>query len=117
MIDALISGRLFGQPAERMSKAGKPFATCKIRAAAGDGEGLFINVVAFSESACAALLALDDGDSVSLAGSVTPKVWADRDGVSRPSLDMVASVVMTAYHVTRKRRAVSAEGDQPELTP
>ena len=44
---------------ERTSKGGKPFVTAKVRTAAGEADSLFVNVVAFSESAGAALLALD----------------------------------------------------------
>ena len=35
MIDALIAGRLHGQPTARTGKSGKPFAVAKVRAAAG----------------------------------------------------------------------------------
>ena len=106
MIDALIAGRLHGQPTARTGKSGKPFAVAKVRAAAGDGESLFVSVIAFDEAPCKALLALSDGDSVALSGSLTPKVWTDRDGNTRPSLDLVAHQVLTSYHVTRKRAAV-----------
>ena len=106
MIDALIAGKLHTRPEQRTGKNGHPFATAKVRAAGGDGESLFVNVIAFDDAAVAALLALDAGDSVALAGSVTPKAWTDRDGQPRPALDMVAHQVLTAYHVTRKRRAV-----------
>ena len=58
MIDALIAGRVYGTPAERTSKTGKPFAVAKVRAAAGDGESIFVNVVAFDQAPCKALLAL-----------------------------------------------------------
>ena len=109
MIDGLIAGKLYGQPAERMGKGGKPFAVAKVRCAAGDGESLFINVICFDAVACAALLALSDGDSISLAGTLTPKVWTDKQGTARPSLDMVAHAVLTAYHVTKKRRTVQGE--------
>ncbi len=112
MIDALIAGKLYGQPAERTSKTGKPFAVAKVRAAAGDGESLFVNVIAFDAGPCAALLALADGDSVALAGSITPKVWTDKQGNSRPSLDMVAAQVLTPYHVQRKRRAMQPQAAQ-----
>lgn len=77
MIDALISGKVYGQPTERTSKAGKPLAVAKVRAAGGDGESLFVNVIAFDAAPCTALLALEDGDSVALAGTLTPKVWTD----------------------------------------
>lgn len=116
MIDGLIAGKLFGYPNERTSRAGKAFATAKVRAAAGDGEPLFVNVIAFDPGVCAALLALDDGDSVALTGTLTPKVWVDREGVAKPSLDLVAHGVLTAYHVTRKRKAVAGrQQDGTEL--
>ena len=106
MIDGLIAGKLYGQPAERIDKSGQPFAVAKVRATAGDGENLFVNVIAFDDAPVAALLAMGDGDSVALAGSLTPKVWTDKQGETRPSLDMVATQVLTAYHATRKRRAM-----------
>ena len=110
MIDALIAGKLYGQPVQRVGKAGKPFAVAKVRASAGDGESWFVNVIAFEAAACAALLALADGDSLALSGSITPRVWTDKEGNSRPSLDMVAAQVLTSYHVSRKRRAMQEAG-------
>lgn len=107
MIDALIAGKLFGAPQKRTGKSGHPFVVAKARATAGDGESLFVNVIAFDAKAQAALLALDDGDSVALSGELTPKVWVDKEGVSRPSLDLVAHAVLTAYHVSRKRAAAN----------
>lgn len=113
MIEGLVSGKLHGRPEQRTGKSGKAFTVAKVRAAvAGDGEAVFVNVVAFSESAQAALLALGDGDAVALAGTLTPKAWTDREGTARPALDMVAAQVLTAYHVKRKREAVAAGGEQ-----
>lgn len=109
MIDGLVSGKLYGKPGERIGQSGKPFVTAKVRAVAGDGESLFVNVITFSDSAGAALLALEDGDSVSLSGALTPKVWTDKNGDARPALDMMAYAVLTAYHVRRKREAVAAK--------
>lgn len=109
MIDALIAGKLHTRPEQRTGKNGQPFATAKVRAAGGEGESLFVNVIAFEPGAVAALLALDSGDSVALAGSLTPKVWTDREGQPRPALDVVAHTVMTAYHVTRKRNAMQGQ--------
>lgn len=117
MIDGLISGKLFGKPAQRTSKAGKPFAIAKVRAAGGDGESLFGNVIAFDPAPCAALLALDDGDSAALSGTLTPKVWIDREGQARPSLDMVAAQVLTPYHVKRKRAAEDAACQAQQKVP
>lgn len=113
MIEGLVSGKLHGKAERRTGKSGKPFVVAKVRAAAGEGETLFVNVVAFSEEASAALLALRDGDAVSLAGSLTPKAWTDREGKVRPALDMIANQVMTAYHAKRKREVVTGDQRQP----
>lgn len=115
MIDALIAGKLYGQPKTMTSKTGKPFATAKVRAAAGEGEALFVNVIAFDPDTVAALLALGDGDSVALAGSLTPKVWTDRDGNHRPAVDLVAHQVLAAYHVIRKRKVIQKPVDQRQV--
>lgn len=101
MIDGLVAGKLVGKAEMREGKNASKFVVAKVRATAGDGDGVVINVIAFAPEACAALMALDDGRSVSLAGSLTPKVWADKQGNTRPALDMVASNVLSAYHVGR----------------
>ena len=106
-IDALVTGRLWKNPEERRSSAGKTFVTANVRAADGDGESLLVNVVAFSDSAKASLLALEDGDSVSLAGTLKIGTYEARGGSVRPSVSMVAAKVLTAYHVARKRKAVA----------
>lgn len=110
MIDGLIGGKLQGAPVERTGQRGKRLVTAKVRTPAGDGEALFVNVIAFSERVGNALLALDDGDSVSLAGAMTPKAWTDKNGEARPALDMVAQAVLTPYHVARKRQSMNPEG-------
>ena len=112
MIEALVSGKLRGQPAQKISKTGKPFVVAKVRAHAGEAD-VFVNVIAFSPAACEALLALSEGDAVALAGSLTPKAWTDREGIARPALDSVASQVLTAYHVTRKRKALERKTHDP----
>jgi single-stranded DNA-binding protein len=109
MIDGLVSGKLFGKPTERTGASGKTFVTAKARVATSDGESLFLNIITFSESVGAALLALDDGDSVALSGSLTPKAWSDKNGAARAGLDMVAHHVLTSYHVQRKRKAMQPD--------
>jgi len=112
MIDGLIAGKLYGHAESRTGKNGSPYVTARVRAAAGDSSPLFVNVIAFAEAACDALLALDDGDSVALSGALTPKAWTDKNGEARPALDMVAHAVLTAYHVSRKRQAMQdGEGE------
>lgn len=114
MIDALIAGKVFAKPQERTGKSGKPFVTAKLTTTAGDGESLFVNVIAFDADACRSLLALDAGDAVSVAGPVTPKTWTDREGSARVAVDVVAHQVLTAYHVSRKRKAMQAEQQEPQ---
>ncbi|WP_433703905.1 single-stranded DNA-binding protein [Paraburkholderia sacchari] len=96
MIDALIGGKLYGTAQQRTAQNGKGFVTAKVRASASDGEVFFVNVITFSESTGAALLALGDGDTVALSGTLTPKVWTDRSGETRPTLDLMAHAVLSA---------------------
>ena len=76
MINALISGRMFGHAEERSGQANSHYVTCKIRAATDDGDMIICNVIAFKAEAQQSLLALNDGDSVSISGGLTPKVCA-----------------------------------------
>lgn len=111
MIDAIVAGKLFGSPETKTAKTGRAFTTAKVRAATAEGESIFVNVIAFSDTAQAALQALGAGDACSVAGSIKPTAWTDRSGNARPALDMVAAQVMTAYTVSRKRRAMQPEQD------
>lgn len=104
MIDGLIAGTMVGLAETRQGKNGTTFALAKVKATAGDGESLMVNVIAFATEASAALMALDDGDAVALAGALTPKVWTDKQGNTRPALDMVATQVLTTYHAAQKQQ-------------
>jgi single-stranded DNA-binding protein len=109
-IDALISGKLHGQPQQRTSKNGNSFTTAKVRVPTGD-ESTFCNVIAFSETAQAALLALDSGEAVALAGSLKVGIWQANDGTHKPSLDLTASQVLTTYSIAKKRKASQPDQD------
>lgn len=106
MIDALIAGKLYGAPKQGTGKNANTYTTAKVKVATAAGDMLLCGVIAFDETAQAALLALGDGDSVALSGTLTPKVYQAKDGEYRPGLDLVAHAVLTAYHVKRKRQAV-----------
>lgn len=111
-IEALITGKLHQRAEQRAGRGGHQFVKVTVRTAVAEGESLFVNVVAFSESAGTALLALDAGDSVALSGTVKPEAWTDRDGNTRPSLSMVAAQVLTLYGLKKRRAAVAgAAGD------
>ncbi|MFN3494452.1 MAG: single-stranded DNA-binding protein [Hydrogenophaga sp.] len=95
MIDGLVAGHLMGEASRRTDKAGRTYIVARVLARNRVDEEFIVNVIAFDESSCAALLALADGDAITLAGALSPKVWTDRQGVARPSLDLVASKVMS----------------------
>ena len=117
MIDALIAGKIHGQPAQRTSKTGKPFAICKVRVATSPEDSIFVSVIAFDSDPVNAIMALNQGDSVALSGSIKPGVWTDNQGNTKPTLDMTAHQVLTAYHVTRKRKAVAKDDGPASQAP
>ncbi len=97
MIDGLVSGRLLDDPERRVGKGDSRFVVAKLRAQTGDGDSLIVNVIAFDDAPCAALLGLCEGDAVALAGGLTPKVWTDKQGFVKPALDLIARRVLSAY--------------------
>ncbi len=105
MIDGLIAGKLLGSPERRVDKNAKPFVVAKVIATAGDGEGIIVNVIAFDGGTGQTLLELRDGDSLSLTGALTPRVWTDKQGSARPSLDLVAHRVLSARDVQLERKS------------
>ena len=125
MIDALISGKVFTSPKTGTGQSGKQYATCRVlkkcqhlsayggkqyatcrvRAPASNGDSVIVSVIAFDAMA-QKLQTLQEGDSVAIAGAMNPKAFTDKTtGEPRPSLDMVASQVMTAYQYTKRRQA------------
>jgi single-stranded DNA-binding protein len=112
MIEAMISGKLQGQPEQRTAKTGRTFVTARMRVAAGVEETQFVRVTAFSDTACTALLALGDGDALAAAGKLKVGVWAPPGGEPRPNLDMVAAQVLTVYHLERRRKAMPPGDDE-----
>ena len=95
MIEGLIAGHLMGDASRRIDKTGREFIVARVLARNRADEEFIVNVIAFDEAPCAALLALADGDALSLAGGLTPKVWTDKQGNVRPSLDLVAARVLS----------------------
>jgi Single-strand binding protein family len=109
MIDGLVAGRLMGDASRRVDKAGRSYIVARVLARNKADEEFIVNVIAFDEAPCAALLALRDGESLTLSGALTPKVWTDKQGMTRPSLDMVATHVLTAYHARSSSREDGSE--------
>jgi len=113
MIDGLIAGRLMGDASRRVDKTGRTYIVARVLARNKTDEEHIVNVIAFDDAPCAALLALGDGDGIALSGSITPKVWTDKQGNHRPSLDMIALHVLTAHDVSRQQVAVGGSSSGP----
>jgi hypothetical protein len=94
MIDGLVAGRLMGDASRRVDKSGRTFVVARVLARNRADEEFIVNVIAFDAAPCADLLALADGDAIALAGALTPKVWTDKQGMARPSLDLIAQRVL-----------------------
>lgn len=107
MIDALLTGKLHGKPERRTAKNGNAYLLAKVRVPT-DADAMFASVICFDETTQAALLALDAGDPVALAGALNVKPWLDRDGNPRANLNMTATAVLTPYHANHKRKTVQA---------
>jgi single-stranded DNA-binding protein len=105
MIDALISGRLRGAPSLRTSANGASFALFRVGAFDKTGEGVLCSCITFSATAIEAVQRLSDGDSIAVSGEVAISTWNASDGSPRHGLDVTAHQVLTAYAVTRKRKA------------
>jgi single-stranded DNA-binding protein len=95
MIEALICGHLVGLAETRQGKNGSSFTLAKVKASTSEADSIIVNVITFSTEASSALLALDDGDALAVSGSLTPKVWTDKQGNTRPALDMIATKILT----------------------
>lgn len=106
MMDGLIAGRLMGDASRRTDKMGRGYTVARVLARNKADEEFIVNVIAFDNAVCTALLGLGDGDALSLTGSLTPKVWTDKQGIARPSLDLVATQLLSAFDVSRKQAAL-----------
>jgi hypothetical protein len=93
---ALLSGKLQSAPESRTSKSDKPFVLFTLRVANGN-ELQFWKVFAFSETTQAELLALNEGDALSVQGVPRFEIYAPDGAAPRVSLSI------TADHIVRLR--------------
>jgi len=112
MLSVLCSGTLVSDPVSRTSAARKIYCTASLRTPVDGDEAMLASVIAFSDSAVAALLALSKGDSCSIAGRAKLSSWT-KDGEERHGLSVVADKVLTAYQAGRARKAAR----EPEEVP
>ena len=109
MIDALIQGKVFKAATRKTASNGKAYCMGMIATAIKDKSGAIVNhlvgVTAFTEQAVQALMALEVGDAVAVAGELTLSIYTAKDGTVRPSASLICHHVTSAYHISRKRDA------------
>jgi single-stranded DNA-binding protein len=111
-ITALITGKLIADPERRTGQSGKAYALAKIAAHDGDADSL-VSVMAFG-SAAEQLAAMSKGDTVAVNGRAKVNTWAGRDGETKAGLSVTADAVLSAYHLKRKRQAVTEAADRSQ---
>jgi hypothetical protein len=99
----LVSGTLFRAPEQKVSKTGKPFVVATIRAKDGESSQWW-KVLCFSESGCAELMRLSDGDAVSAQGALKVETY-ERDGAVKLSLTCIADAVLPLRPAPKPRKA------------
>lgn len=96
MIRALITGTIYGEPQSRTSQAGKPYATAKVKADSGKGEGgvVWCSIIAFGEHADR-LLRLANGAALSIAGKIEVSAYMNKQGEPAAGLSIVVDELAT----------------------
>ena len=107
MLSILASGTLVSDPRERTTATGKPYATASLRVACEDADAMLVSVIAFAADAGAALLALQRGDSVAIAGRAKLSSWT-KDGEQKHGLSVVVDKVLTVYAAGKARKVAQA---------
>jgi hypothetical protein len=102
MIFALVTGALFRNPQVKVSKTGRDYVTATIVSKDGDAS-TFVNLIAFSDSAKEAILALGEGDALSAQGKATISVY-EKNGEHRSSLSIVADKVLALRQPPKERK-------------
>lgn len=115
-ITALVTGKLIAAPEQRTGSSGKPYVRATLAAHDGEADSL-VSVIAFG-SAAEQLGALAKGDTVAINGRAKVSTWTGRDGATKAGLSVTADVVLTAYQLKQKRKALApATSEAPASRP
>lgn len=112
-LDVLITGRLVKPAQERKAANGNAYCLAQVSVPTEGEESLLASCIAFSRSAVDALLVLDKGDAVAVAGKAKLSSWAGSDGTQKHGLNVTIEQVLTVYHVRRRRAAVVDDDEVP----
>jgi Single-strand binding protein family len=115
---ALVTGTIFRAPIQKISKAGKPFTTCTVRAGSDDsGGGDFWSVLSFSESSQLELLRLEIGDAVSVRGKMKIETYTASNGETKISRSIFADAALGLRPAPRtKAKAAKSPASQEQPT-
>lgn len=94
MLDGLIGGRLVGKASERIGPSDKPYVTAKVRTPLGDGDSIFVGVIAFPEPVRAATKRPAEAGLVRGAGNTALRHFAfvrRRRATTRPASPLASS--------------------------
>ena len=92
MIRALVSGVLHSDPQTRTSRGGQSFTTGKLRADGGDGNTVWVSLIAFGDVADR-LASLKAGQALSVSGRAKVTAWAGKSGEPAGGLDLTVDEV------------------------
>jgi Single-strand binding protein family len=117
-IHALVQGTLFRTPEERIAKSGRPYVVATVKVKDGDAFQ-FVRATAFSESARAELLRLQDNDTVAVQGPLKVEQYISAaDGKTKIGLSIVADQILPLRQPPKQRqveRKKPATATEPAL--
>jgi single-stranded DNA-binding protein len=108
---AIVTGSLFKAPEQRTSKAGPPYVTATLRIKDAEASQWW-RVTAFSESAQAELMRLDEGDSCCVQGAFKAELYPPEGTQPKVSLSIIADHVLALRQPPKERKAKTS-GDAP----
>lgn len=119
MLTVLIAGKLTKDPKTGTGKTGSPWTSATVRvpiqpAAEGANDCVFASCIAFGDEA-AKLALLGAGDAVSITGTARLSTWTGKDGVTKPTMDVQAIGILTAYQLRQKRGNGEAQLEQKSM--
>jgi single-stranded DNA-binding protein len=110
-LHVLATGTLTADPQSRTSKSGNDFAIGNIRVATGEGEPVFVSLIAFADKA-PNLLGHRQGSTIAVAGRATFKSWTGKDGAEKHGLSVVVEQIVSAAAARRAEASRRRERDQ-----
>ncbi|MCI0465749.1 MAG: single-stranded DNA-binding protein [Beijerinckiaceae bacterium] len=110
---AIVTGSLHKTPERRTAKTGRLYVAATLRAKDGEASQWW-RVMAFSETAQAALMRLVEGDACTVQGAFKAELYRTEGGEQRISLSIVVDNVL-ALRQPRKERKPKQATETPRV--